>query len=170
MPSHLKLVKEVISLGWERYGGQNLNLGSHPFLESVFLTCGASKCLGMHTQAIIHPCLSFPHPFHSRGNSLKQQQEDGALSLMFGCRFSILACPEIGLGYYWVNVQQGWMIWGFLRDAFGPPHAVGACWEITSTFFYFFIPRFLFMELCSEWAKETHDLGMDGGRFSLYNA
>ena len=22
MPSHIKLVKEVISLGWERYGGQ----------------------------------------------------------------------------------------------------------------------------------------------------
>ena len=67
-----KLVEKFISLGWGRYGGQNSNLGGHPFLESVFLTCGASKCLGRHAQAIMHPCLSFTHPFHSRGSSLKQ--------------------------------------------------------------------------------------------------
>ena len=37
-------------------------------------------------------------------------------------------------------------------------------------FFYFCIPRFTFVELYDEWEKETHDLGMDGGRFSLYVA
>ena len=50
-------------LGMGNVWRSNSNLGSHPFLESVFLTCGASKCLGMHAQAIIHPCLSFHHPF-----------------------------------------------------------------------------------------------------------
>ena len=40
-----------IGKGWE----SNSNLGSHPFLENVFLTSWASKCFEMHAQAIIHP-------------------------------------------------------------------------------------------------------------------
>ena len=70
----------------------------HPFLESVFLTCGESKSLGRHAQAIMHPCLSFPHSFPSHGGSLTQQEDEGTLSLTFGGRFSISACPEIGSG------------------------------------------------------------------------
>ena len=41
----------------------NSNLGSHPFLESVLLTCGASKILWKHAQAIMHQWLSFYDPF-----------------------------------------------------------------------------------------------------------
>ena len=37
-------------------------------------------------------------------------------------------------------------------------------------FVYFSIPIFLFLDLCSKWAKETHNLGMDVGCFTLYNS
>ena len=38
---------------------RNSNWRSHQILENIFLTCGASKCLGMHAQAITHPLLPF---------------------------------------------------------------------------------------------------------------
>ena len=43
MLSHLKLVKEVISLGWERYGVQIRIWGVTHFLENVVLASWASK-------------------------------------------------------------------------------------------------------------------------------
>ena len=61
--SHLKVVEEVISLGWERHGGQIQIWEVTHFWESVFLNCGAIKILGRHAQAIRHPWISFlTHP------------------------------------------------------------------------------------------------------------
>ena len=60
-----KLVEEVISLGWERYGGQ-IRIGKTTHFENVFLTSWESKCLEMHAHPIIHPHLSFLSHSHSR--------------------------------------------------------------------------------------------------------
>ena len=46
-------------LGMGNVWRSNSNLGSHPFLENMFLDSWASKCLEMHSQAIIHPCVFF---------------------------------------------------------------------------------------------------------------
>ena len=46
-------------LGMGKVWRSNSNLGSHPFLENVFLDSWGSKCLEMHSQAIIHPCVCF---------------------------------------------------------------------------------------------------------------
>ena len=46
-------------LGMGKVWRSNSNWEDHPFWKNVFLTCGVSKCLEMHAQAIIHPRLSF---------------------------------------------------------------------------------------------------------------
>ena len=66
VPSYLKVVEEVTSLGWERYGGQIRILEVTHFGENIFLASWASKCLEMDAQAIIHTCLSFLTHSHSR--------------------------------------------------------------------------------------------------------
>ena len=43
MPSNLKLVKEVIALGWEGYGGQ-IRIGEAISIgKTCFLTCGETN-------------------------------------------------------------------------------------------------------------------------------
>ena len=42
--------------------------------------------------------------------------------------------------------------------------------HVVMSFPHFSIPRISFLELCSEWEKEIHDLGVYGGRFSPYIA
>ena len=53
-----KLVEEVISLGWERYGGQNLNCEDHPFQKNIFWLIGQIRA----QKFIPHPL--FTHVFH----------------------------------------------------------------------------------------------------------
>ena len=46
----------------------NSNLGSHPFLESMFFTSLASKFLEMHAHLIIHPYIFLSHAVGSPGH------------------------------------------------------------------------------------------------------
>ena len=55
VPIHLKVVEEVISLGWERHGGQIQIWEVTHFWKSVIFNCGESKSLERHAQAIMHP-------------------------------------------------------------------------------------------------------------------
>ena len=76
-----------------------------------------------------------------------------------------------GFAEWMCNIR--WMIQGFLRGVLSSSRHRSLLSKYLHIFLlvlYFCIPRFLFVELCSEWAKETHDLGMDGGRISLYNS
>ena len=73
MPSHLKLVKEVISLGWERYGGQIRIWGVTHFWENVFLASWKSKCWKN----------AFPSHYSPMRYFLMQLEIDGAFSLTF---------------------------------------------------------------------------------------
>ena len=99
------LLCPVIRSGWGSYflgmgkvWRSNSNSGSRPVLESVFLTCGEVKAWeGMPKPLCTHAFHLLTHSL-SCGGSLTQQEEEGALSLTFGCRFCISACPEIGLG------------------------------------------------------------------------
>ena len=51
---------------WDGKGTEvKFELGRPPILETCVLTCGASKCLEMHVQSIIHPHLSFLIHSHS---------------------------------------------------------------------------------------------------------
>ena len=105
-------------LGMGRVWRSNSNLGSHPFLESVFLTCGASKSLGMHAQAIMHPFVCF----------LMQLEIAGAFSLAIWGFFSFLhglaaisftsPYPECILGVAGANGKEGAMILGFEEAVF----------------------------------------------------
>ena len=72
----------------------NPNLGKPPFLENMFLTSWASECLGMHTQAIMHPCLSFPDHSCSRGGSLTHLKLLSSLSHTTSYRFFISPCSK----------------------------------------------------------------------------
>ena len=65
------------------------------------------------------------------------------------------------------------MIRGFLKGIFSFSCSKSLLSKYLHVFLwvlYFCIPIFSFVELCSEWAKETHDLGVDGVHFSLYDA
>ena len=89
------LLYPIIRSGWGSYflvmgkvWRSNSNLRSHPFLESVFLTCGESKILGRNSQSMMHPYLSFPHPFsltwalsHSRKRSELSPSRFGSLPM-----------------------------------------------------------------------------------------
>ena len=99
MPSHLKLVKEVIALGWERYGGQFRIWGVTHFFENVFLASWESKCWEIPPQAIIHPCISF----------LTQLEIAGAFSLKF-------------LLFSFIFPMDGNLIWAML-SGWDPPWA-----------------------------------------------
>ena len=48
-------------MGMGRVWESNSNLGSHPFLENVFLTSWASKCLKMHAHSSVHPLVWLSH-------------------------------------------------------------------------------------------------------------
>ena len=59
MHSHLKLVKEIIGFGWERYGGQIQIWGVTHFWKTFFLASWKIKCWKIPSQGIIHPCGCF---------------------------------------------------------------------------------------------------------------
>ena len=65
---------------------RNLNGRSHQILENVVLTCGASKCLGMHAQAITHPLLPFSSPILLHVDFLHATEVSCVLSSRF-CSF-----------------------------------------------------------------------------------
>ena len=70
IPSHLKLLKEVISLGWERYGGQIRIWGVTHFWKTFSWLLGqinAKKCLPnpLFTHAFASSC-SWRYMGHSR--------------------------------------------------------------------------------------------------------
>ena len=89
MPSHLKLVKEVIALGWERYRGQIRIWEVTHFWEKCVLASWESKCLEMPSQAIIHPCVFF----------LTQLEIAGAFSLTIWVVFFIP--PWLGILFWY---------------------------------------------------------------------
>ena len=70
-----KVGKGSYFVGMGKVWRSNSNLVNHRFLESVFLTCGASKYLERHAQAIRHPCLSFSLPILTHMGSLMQEEE-----------------------------------------------------------------------------------------------
>ena len=77
---------------------RNSNWGSHHILENVFLTCGASKCLGRHAQAITHPLIPFSSPILLHVVFLHAVEVSCVLSFTFLLISLIFACPEIHFG------------------------------------------------------------------------
>ena len=77
---------------------RNLNLRSHQILENVFMTCGESKCLGMHFQAITNPLLPFSSPILLHVGFPHVAEFSCVLSFMLLLIFLIFACPEICFG------------------------------------------------------------------------
>ena len=101
MPSHLKLVKKVIALGWERYGDQISIWGVTHFWENVFLDYWSSKCCETPSQAIYSPIRLLPHV---AGDSW------GIVPHVFGC---FLRFPMAG-NLIW-EMLSGWdPPWAFL--------------------------------------------------------
>ena len=77
---------------------KNLNGRSHQILENGFMTCGASKCLGMHAQAITHPLLPFSSPILLHVGFLHAAEVSCVLSFTFLLISLIFACLEIRFG------------------------------------------------------------------------
>ena len=100
-------------LGMGKAWRSNSNLWGRPFLESVFLTCGASKILERHAQAMRYPWISFlthPHGFLAPSRSTKRWS-----SLLHGLAIIYFDSPysECILGVAGANGKEGATILGF---------------------------------------------------------
>ena len=134
----------------------NSNLGSHSFLKSMFLTCGASKILGMHAQAIMHPWISFlthPHGFLAPSRSTKRWS-----SLLHGLAIIYFDSPysEYILGVSRVNGKEGAMILGFEEAIFSPVRNLGFLLHIFCIFLVFWKLGNSFLG-CQWVGEETHE-------------
>ena len=107
----------------EEYGSQKFELKkSSYFGKCFFLTCGASKCLGMHAQAITHPLLPFSSPILLHVCFLHATEVSCVLSFTFLLIFLIFACPEIRFGYYLASGQERFMFSCVFMDSLMAGH------------------------------------------------
>ena len=96
---------------------RNSNGRSHHILENIFLTCGASKCLGMHAQAITHPLLPFSSPILLHVGFLHAVEVLCVLSFMFFSFPSFLHAQKFVLALFstWErNIYVFTTFWWFL--------------------------------------------------------
>ena len=151
-----RLVEKVISLGWGRYGGQNSNLGGHPFLESVFLPCGESKSLGRNSQDIMHPWLSFLTHHHGVLAPSRSKKRESCLLHGLAVVSFPSPHPECILGVVGVNGKKGAMILCFEEAVFPPVSNLGASLTFLCIFPFFSKLESSFLG-CQWIGEDTHD-------------
>ena len=147
----------------------NSNLGSHPFLENTFLTCGESNCLEMHAQAIIHPYLSFLTHSHGGWALSRSWSLLSFLPHDFLVVFFIFSMPRIRYSVLSTNRKKGTTILGVWRGLFFLMSKLGA-----SLMSFYSLPIFLHgweigFVLLSKWEKRPMILGALRGCFSSHH-
>ena len=124
-------------LGMGKTWRSNSNLGGHPFLESVFLTCGTSKILGRNSQAIMHPWISFlTNPGGFLAPSCNRKKLSSLLHGLVGISFPSPYSNYV-LGVVGASGKEGAMILGFEEAVFSPVRKLGVLLHIFLHFSYF---------------------------------
>ena len=153
----------------------NSNREATHFLENVFLTSWASKCLERHAHPVVHPSVFLSHtagaPVHFPSQFWLIDPFFPWLEICFGYCWMYV---ELGSRFWgcWVYVHLGKPVFGFtewrssrylcfggLRGCFPFPHSAGIWWASSSQFFVFssFYPswKLVFFVKPSSWEDRS---------------